>query len=64
MLSALQRRVARLERGKAKAQHMRAELNQFATWARLEIDAGNLDADFAVILTAVQSWGPKHDRFV
>ena len=64
MLSTLKRRVARLEQGKAKALHMQAELDQFTTWARLEIDAGKLDADFAVILTAVISWGPKHDRFV
>jgi hypothetical protein len=64
VLSALQRRVATLERAKAKALHMQAELDEFATWARLEIDAGTLDADFGVILTAVKSWGPKHDRFV
>lgn len=56
MLSALQRRVARLERGKAKAQHMRAELDQFATWARLEIDASTLDAEFNEVLGAVKGW--------
>ncbi len=56
MLTALQRRVARLERGIAKALHMQAELDQFATWARLEIDAGKLDPDFNEVLGAVKGW--------
>lgn len=56
MLSALQRRVARLERGKAKALHMQADLDQFATWARLEVDAGKLDAEFNEVLGAVKGW--------
>ena len=56
VLSTLKRRLDKLERGKAKALLMQAELDQFDTWARLEIDAGKLDAEFAVILAAVKSW--------
>lgn len=40
----------------AKALHLKAELDQFATWARLESDAGKLDADFAEVLGATKDW--------
>lgn len=44
----------------AQALHMRAELDQFATWARLEIDAGKLEADFVEVLRAIKDWNfPK-----
>lgn len=56
MLSTLKRRLDKLERGKAKALLMQAELDQFDTWARLEIAAGKLDADFNEVLAAIKGW--------
>lgn len=43
----------------AKALQMQAELDQFATLALAEIDAGKLDPDFNEVLAAVKSWGPE-----